>query len=108
MVVELELKELKELLEITGYPVAYSHFNEPVEPPYIVYLVDNNLNFIADNKTYHKITDVDIELYTRYKDESVEMVLENILDQHEIPYRPYDVYIDDQKMFMRTYEIRIF
>lgn len=104
----MTLVELKNLLDATGYPVAYSHFNKPVEPPFIAYLVNNNPNFIADNKTYHKIKDIDIELYTTKKDESVEVVLEDLLDQHDIPYEPFELYVESEKLFQKTYEVRLF
>lgn len=104
----MTLIELKKLLDATGYPVAYSHFNKSVDAPFIAYLVDNNPNFIADNKVYHKIKDVDIELYTDKKDESIENVLEDLLDDSELPYEPYEEYIESEKIFKKTYEVRLF
>lgn len=104
----MTLIELKKILDATGYPVAYSHFNKAVDPPFIAYLVDNNPNFIADNKVYHKIKDVDIELYTVKKDESIENVLENLLDENELPYEPYEEYIESEKVFKKTYEVRLY
>ncbi len=104
----MTLAELKRLLDATGYPVAYSHFNKLVEPPFITYLVDNNPNFIADNRVYHKIKDIDIELYTTKKDEAVEQVLEDLLDQNDIPYEPYEMYIESEKLFQKIYEVRLY
>lgn len=104
----MTLKELYNLLKATGYPVAYSHFNEPKQTPFITYLVNNNPNFIADNKVYHKIKDVDIELYTTKKDEASERVLEDLLDQNDIPYEPYEVYIESEKLFQKIYEVRLY
>lgn len=68
----MTLGELIKILEATGYPVAYSHFiatpSNPVPaPPYICFLVDGSANLMADNKVYHKINDVNIELYTTKK-----------------------------------------
>lgn len=104
----MTLQELYNLLKATGYPVAYSHFNEPKQTPFITYLVNNNPNFIADNKVYHKIKDVDIELYTTKKDEASERVLEDLLDQNDIPYEPYEVYIESEKLFQKIYEVRLY
>ncbi len=104
----MTLTELYNLLKATGYPVAYSHFNEPKGTPFITYLVNGNPNFIADNKVYHKIKDVDIELYTTKKDEAAEKVLEDLLDQHDIPYEPYEVYIESEKLFQKIYEVRLY
>ena len=46
----MTLQELNNILKSTGYEVAYSHFNTPIKPPFITYLISNSENFIADNK----------------------------------------------------------
>lgn len=104
----MTLAELKKILNETGLRVAYSHFNSPVEPPFITYLVNNNPNFIADNKVYHKIKDVTIELYTDKKDEATERILESLLDEYDIPYKPYEFFIDSEKLFQKNYEVRLY
>ena len=50
----MTLQELNNILKSTGYEVAYSHFNTPIKPPFITYLISNSENFIADNKVYKK------------------------------------------------------
>ncbi|MGN4668658.1 hypothetical protein ACTFRP_23400 [Bacillus cereus group sp. MYBK234-1] len=108
----MTLGELKEILEATGYPVAYSHFTEtpgvPVpSPPYVCYFVDGSPNMAADNKAYHKINDVNIELYTTKKDLVAEAKLEQVLDDHEIPYDSYGTFIESEKLFQKIYETRL-
>jgi len=108
----MTLVELKKILDAAGYPVAYSHFTPTPEkpvpsPPYICYLVDGNPNFIADNKVYHKISDVTIELYTNKKDLAAEAKLEAVLDTNEIPYEPYETFIESEQLFQRIYEVRL-
>ncbi|WP_405100810.1 hypothetical protein [Oceanobacillus sp. FSL H7-0719] len=104
----MTLIELKRLLDATGYPVAYSHFNEPKDTPFITYLVTYSPNFHADNRTYHKIDSVDIELYTNKKDLQAEEVLEDLLDTNELPYESYEEYIESEKVFKKTYEVRLY
>lgn len=104
----MTLTELKKLLDATGFPVAYSHFNEAKPVPYICYLVTHSPNFHADNKTYHKINSVDIELYTDKKDLQAEAVLEVILDASDLPYEPIETFIESEKLFQKTYEVRLF
>ncbi|PFJ15346.1 hypothetical protein COD67_14275 [Bacillus cereus] len=106
------LGEFIKILEATGYPVAYSHFtvtpgNPVPEPPYICFLVDGSANLMADNKVYHKINDVNIELYTTKKDLVAEAKLEKVLDDHEIPYDSYGIFIESEKLFQKTYETRL-
>ncbi|UYO18747.1 hypothetical protein [Bacillus sp. 41-22] len=106
----LTLGELIKILEATGYPVAYSHFTatpgNPV-PPYICFLVEGSANLMADNKVYHKINDLNIELYTTKKDLFAEAKLEQVLDDHEIPYESYGTFIESEKMYQKFYETRL-
>lgn len=104
--------ELVNILKATGYPVAYSHFigdeNNPApDPPFICYVLPETNNFMADNKVYHKISDVDIELYTDNKDFSAEKKIEDLLDSHEIPWESYEAYIESEKMYQKLYEVRL-
>ncbi|MGR6912496.1 hypothetical protein RCJ96_26655 [Bacillus sp. BSL6] len=107
----MTLGELTKILEATGYPVAYSHFtptsgNPVPKPPYICFLVNGSANLMADNKVYHKIDDLNIELYTIKKDLVAEAKLEKVLDDHEIPYDSYGTFIESEKMYQKIYETR--
>lgn len=103
----MTLAELKNLLSRTGYPVAFSHFNEPKTPPFIAYITPDEPNFKADNRTYHKIVDVEIELYTEYKDLVAEQAVEDALNSAELPWEASQVYIDSEKLHQKTYEVRL-
>ena len=108
----MTLGELTKILEATGYPVAYSHFtatpgNPVPPPPYICFLVDGSANLMADNKVYHKINDLNIELYTNRKDSVAEAKLEQVLDDHDIPYESYGIFIESEKMYQKIYETRL-
>ncbi|MEH7594939.1 hypothetical protein V7295_20625 [Bacillus toyonensis] len=108
----MTLGELTKILEATGYPVAYSHFtatpdNSVPAPPYICFLVDGSANLMADNKVYHKINDLNIELYTIKKDLVAEAKLEKVLDDHEIIYDSYGTFIESEKMYQKIYETRL-
>ncbi|MGG3888643.1 hypothetical protein [Metabacillus fastidiosus] len=103
----MKLAELTKILEATGYPVAYSHFNEQQVSPFITYLVDDSPNFFADNKVYKKINDVLIELYTVKKDLAAEKKLEDLLDENDIPYESDEAFIESEKLFQKIYEVRL-
>lgn len=103
----MTLSELYTLLKQTGFPVSYSHFDVPVTPPFICYLVDASPNFTADNKVYHKINDVRIELYTTKKDLTAESAIESLLDSNEIPYESDELFIQSEGVFQKIYEVRL-
>lgn len=109
----MTLIELKQILEATGFPVAYSHFteteNEPIpEPPYICYLSTFSTNFKADNKVYKQVGNVQIELYTEKKDLIAETKLETVLTDNEIPFDSTETFIESEELFQKIYEVRLF
>jgi hypothetical protein len=103
----MTLAELKLILDATGYPVAYSHFNSPQSPPFITYLVKNSSNLFADSKVYQKFNNLHIELYTSKKDLVAEGKLESILDTQEIPYETTEIHIESEKLFQKIYEVSL-
>ncbi|EKN68071.1 hypothetical protein P9E76_15465 [Schinkia azotoformans] len=103
----MTLIELKNILDATGYPVAYSHFNSQPVTPYICYLSTNSSNFMADNKVYSKFNNVLIELYTDKKDLQAERKLEDTLDQHDIPYETSELFIDSEQLYQKLYEVNL-
>lgn len=108
----MTLNEIYTILKATGFPVAYSHFtatnNTPLpSPSYITYLSAYSSNFKADNKVYHKIDNLQIELYTSKKDLISEKNLEDILDANEISYESTEAWIDSEKIFQKIYEVRL-
>jgi hypothetical protein len=108
----MNLVEFKRILDLTGLPFTYSHWKATPEnpvpaPPYICYLVVDSPHMMADNMVYHKINDVNIELYTTKKDLAVEATLEKVLDDHEIPYDSSETFIDSEELFQKIYEVRL-
>ncbi|PEW54147.1 hypothetical protein CN448_32730, partial [Bacillus cereus] len=41
------------------------------------------------------------------KDLVAEAKLEKVLDDHEIPYDSYGIFIESEKLFQKTYETRL-
>lgn len=105
-------QELYQALKSLGLPVAYSHFTEtagkPIpDPPYIIYLASTPNDFKADNRNYHKIRGYQIELYTAKKDLAVEKLLEDKLDELELPYTGLETFLESESMYQRIYDIQL-
>jgi len=104
----MTLVELVQILRATGYPVAFSHFEgAPPSIPFITYTTPSDDTFHADNKTFSRTINVDIELYTRIKDLAAEKKIEDLLDANEIPWTPYQTYIESEKLHQKIYEIGV-
>lgn len=99
------MEKIVEILKACGIPYAYDHFaeGESPEPPFICYLYPGSDNFAADGKVYFKINQVHIELYTDYKDPSVEQKLEELLDAASIFYDKTEVWIESEKLYEVLY-----
>lgn len=108
----MKLVEFVTALKLLGLPVAFSHFESddntpPPNLPFITYLTPSTANFMADNKVYHKVDNVDIELYTAKKDLVAEKLIEDMLDALELPYDASQSWIDSENVFQKLYEVRL-
>lgn len=108
----MTLAEINSILKsIPGFEekVAYRAFPKGKAPalPFICYLATQTNNFNADNHVYHVIQGVDIELYTRRKDYISEAAVEAALNANNIIWEKYEDYIDDEEMYMITYEVEV-
>ena len=64
------LQYLRQQLETLNRPIAYYAFPEGVKTPlpYLIYYVEVENNFKADNSNYFDTSNVIVELYTEEKD----------------------------------------
>ena len=103
-------KELvEEILDEVGLPYRYHHFEaeEAVEPPFICWIVPGSGNFAADGKVYFQTDDVNIELYTDFKNFELEEKIEGVLDQKGIYWEKTEVYIESERLYEVIYELSI-
>ncbi|WP_420768756.1 hypothetical protein ACNR9V_03250 [Parageobacillus thermoglucosidasius] len=100
-------EELYQALKSIGYPVAYSSFSNPVTPPFIVYQFAYSNDMMADNINYVTIDDFQIELYTAKKDLDAEQKVQDKLKELGLPYRKFETYLDEEKVYQILYEIQI-
>ncbi|MNW68804.1 hypothetical protein D3C74_476650 [compost metagenome] len=50
---------------------------------------------------------INIELYTDKKDLTAERILENLLNENEIPYETFETWIESENLFQKIYEVII-
>jgi len=99
--------ELYQALKSIGYPVAYGSFSRPVKPPFITYQFAYNSDLIADNINYVPIDSFQVELYTAKKNLVAEQKVQDKLRELGLPYRKFETYLDEEKIFQILYEIQI-
>ena len=100
------MDELVKIIEEMGIPFAYDHFaeGESPDPPFLCYLLPGSDNFAADGRVYYKMSDGRIELYTDFKDVSLEEKVTAVLDNHGIFYEQSEVWIEEEKLYEVAFE----
>lgn len=99
------------LTSITGFSdkVVYWAWPENKAPklPFICYHTPDDNNFGADNAVFYAAKHFIIELYTKFKDETSEGLIEAKLTANDIYYTKQSSYLDDEKCYFTTYEIEV-
>lgn len=110
----MTLAELKSALEGVNNDafvgkVAYRAFPMGAAPdlPFICFMEVSSDNFLADSKVYHKITEVNIELYSDQKDTESEEGIETVLNDNMLVWDKSEYYIDSENMLQIVYGIEI-
>ncbi len=100
------MDELVKIMEEMGIPFAYDHYaeGESPAPPFLCYLLQGSDNFAADGRVYYKMSEVRIELYTDFKDVSLEEKVTAVLDNHGIFYEQSEVWIEEEKLYEVAFE----
>lgn len=100
------MDELVKIMEEMGIPFAYDHFaeGESPAPPFLCYLLPGSDNFAADGRVYYKMSEVRIELYTDFKDVSLEEKVTAVLNNHGIFYAQSEVWIEEEELYEVVFE----
>lgn len=100
------MEELLQIIKEMDIPFAYDHFaeGESPDPPFLCYLLPGSDNFAADGRVYYKMSEVRIELYTDFKDVSLEEKVTAVLDNHGIFYEQSEVWIEEEKLYEVAFE----
>lgn len=92
-----------------NFPVVYHSFKssglDPAPLPFIVYFLEKSDNIGASNQVYIKQDNFIVELYTEFKDEDSERLLEDLFDSNKIFYNKTETYINTETMYQIRYKI---
>lgn len=95
-----------ETLQRTGLPCAYSHFQKPVEPPFLVYIGAGSNIFRADNTHYETRNQYQIEYYFTTKNETAEAAIEStLLADGWVFTKSEDAFIESEGLFVIYYQV---
>lgn len=97
--------ELARMVASIGLPYAYDHFTEgeSPDPPFVVFLLPGDSNFMADGGVYAEIASASIELYTDSKQPGIEYAIQEVLRAKGIAWRKGEVWIPAERLYEVTY-----
>ena len=103
----MSMEAFKELLETSGFPVAYHSFPAKEAPPmpYIVYLTPYSKNFKADGRVYTSLKRMQVELYTQFKALEAEEKIAAALE--EFYYKKSETGIESENCYEVIYELEV-
>ena len=102
------MEDLYKILKKLNIPVAYDHFDikQNISPPFLVYREQTPNTFKANNTTYYRPHEYEIELVTEKKDIELQNSIEELLTTNNILYDISDeVWDEEQKIYHNFYEI---
>lgn len=98
------IERVIEALEETGLPCEYSHFDEKVNPPFLVYYGAGQVTQSADDTHFWSHNIYNLEYYFTKKESRKEEELEAILLDAGFQFtKSEDIYIDDEDVFVIYY-----
>ena len=105
----MSIDEIKQMLDEMGIEYRYHHFETEaaIAPPFLIWILPESNNFMADGITYQGIQELDLELYTDNKNFVLEKTVENVLNSHEIPWNKKELYIESENMYEILYEMEV-
>jgi len=103
----MTLKEVANIAKAAGVPMAYDHFDEEPAPPYLVYYYPSENDPMADGENYANIRALTFELVMDKKDFELEEDFEDELRDAGIAWYKSTDYIEDEKVYMTTYETEV-
>lgn len=71
--------------------------------PYLTIIYGDTDNLFADNKVHQIEQEITLEVYTTKKDETIENLVETLLNNNELPWNKSEAYDDDGQFYLTIY-----
>ncbi|WMI82095.1 hypothetical protein [Anaerotignum sp. MB30-C6] len=92
--------DLYQLLAKTGLDVYFYQTEEPVSPPYVVYLRDGTASWGSDDRNFIRKDSYIVEFYSVKQDAENQGKIETLLDSAGINYTTVESYLQDEGLYM--------
>lgn len=103
----MTLKDLKDRCADAKITYQYGMVEEGTKPPYLVGIVSDSNNFIADNKVYKKIDSVELYYTYKVKDTDIEDTIENVILEDVVWRKGDENFYKDDEVWQVVYYFNI-
>lgn len=103
----MTLEELAKRCEDEGIQYAYGAFEEEVSPPHLVAVETGTTNFMAENKVYYRVGDIQLDLTMDYIDFDLIDKVENKILYDVCWNKTETTYLSDEKIWQISYFFEI-
>lgn len=102
-------EQIDTLIAGLDLPYAYFQFDEGTDqaPPYILFFFSENTDVHADNSNYVDKEQLNIELYTNFRDFDLEKTIEDYLKLNGFSFYKEYSFIDSEKLWQVAYEMEV-
>ena len=105
----MKISEINTMVGSIGLSFDYYQFPDGTDqaPPYVLWFLSRDNDMMADDENYCDIEQLNIELYTSFKDFEKEAQVESALKANNFTYHKESVFIDSEKLYQTSYEMEV-
>ena len=102
-------EQISQMMDSLNIPVAYYQFDENTAqaPPFLVFFYSTDSDVFADDSNYVDKEQLNVELYTRYRDFDLEKQVEAVLESNGFTYGKEASFIENEKLYQIAYEMEV-
>lgn len=105
----MKREDIDTIIAGLNLPYAYYQFDEGTDksPQYILFFFSENRDVYADDSNYVDKEQLNIELYTNFRDFDLEKTIETYLKSNGFSYYKEYSFIDSEKLWQIAYEMEV-
>lgn len=106
----MSIEQMRAILEgVQGFAEKVTYWEWPIGEspslPFVCFFTNEDAEFAADNVTYYARPRFSVELYSKYRDPSLEALFEEAFRENDLFYTKEAVYLTDERCWETVYTI---
>lgn len=106
----MSIEQMRAILEgVQGFAEKVTYWEWPIGEspslPFVCFFTNEDAEFAADNVTYYARPRFSVELYSKYRDPSLEALFEEEFRANDLFYSKEAVYLTDERCWETVYTI---